>query len=109
MKIIRLLRLLRLLLRYLSDFALANVDIARRLLSRDMKLDPGVEAIPIEAESPTEILALSNLITFTPGTLTLSIEPGETVHVHFLDRSPEATAAIRERLEKPLLDLTRNP
>lgn len=103
------LALLRLAARYVVDFTLANIQIAKLLLSPKMEISPDTVDIPTEVESPGEILALSNLITFTPGTLTLEIEPGEKVRVHFLDVSPEAVTAIRERLEKPLLEITRKP
>lgn len=99
--------LLKLIVRYVADFTIANLQIARLLLTPKMKVSPGTVEIPTEVRSPVEILVLSNLITFTPGTLTLDIQPGEAVRVHFLDPSPEAVAAIRNRLEKPLLELTR--
>lgn len=105
----KLFAILKLAARYVADFTVANIEIAKLLLSPKMEIAPGTIDIPTEVESPGEILALSNLITFTPGTLALEIEPGERVRVHFLDASPEAATAIRERLEKPLLEITRQP
>ena len=100
-------KLLRLLVTYAVDFVRANVTIARQLLSRDLQIDPEVIEMETEARTQVEMLALSNLITFTPGTLTLEIEPGKKLTVHALNDGPAARRAIRERLEKPLLAITR--
>lgn len=100
-------KLLTLLSRYLRDFVRANLAIARQVLSPRMKIDPETIEMETSVESPLEVLALSNLITFTPGTLALEVEPGRRLVVHVLDDAEGAEQAIRERLEGPLLEITR--
>jgi len=100
-------KLLRLLLRYLFDFTRANLTLARQLLSPRLDLSPETIEIETDVRTPREVLALANMITFTPGTLTLDVQPGEKLRVHVLSDGPEAARAIRERLEKPLLEITR--
>lgn len=100
-------KLIALFFHYLADFVRANVTIARQVLSPRLDIEPETIELPTEVESPGEILALSNLITFTPGTLTLEIEPGERLVVHVLDDAEAAAEGIREGLEKPLLEVTR--
>lgn len=100
-------KLLSLITTYLFDFIKANATIARQVLSPKIDVHPETIEIPTKVESDLEILALSNLITFTPGTLTVSIEPGETLQVHVLDDGKGAAEAIRTRLEEPLLAVTR--
>lgn len=100
-------KLLRLVANYLFDFAKANLVIARQVLSPRLRIRPEIIEIETQASEPVEILALSNLVSFTPGTLALEIEPGKRIVVHVLDDAPAATEAIRNRLEAPLLELTR--
>lgn len=100
--------LIRLILQYLFDFARANLSLALQVLSPRMRLDPQIITLPTEARSPIEVLALSNLITFTPGSLTLDVQPGQCITVHVLRDAQASGAAISERLEKPLLKITRS-
>ena len=100
-------KLLVLIARYVADFVRANLTIARQVLSPKLDIQPETIEMETKVESPAEVLALSNLITFTPGTLALEVEPGERLVVHVLDDAPAAAEAIRERLEKPLLEVTR--
>lgn len=56
----------------------ANFALARQLQPPRMELNPEFFEIDTEANTPVEIPALSNMITSTPGTLTLDIEPDST-------------------------------
>jgi len=100
-------KLIRLIGNYVTDFIAANITIARQVLSRRIEIEPETIVLDTEIAKPSEILALSNMITFTPGTLTLEIEPGKKLVVHALDDSEGARKAVRERLEQPLLAITR--
>ena len=102
-------KLIRLFATYLWDFIRANIAIARQVLSPRLEVRPEIVVIPTRAREPHEVLALSNLITFTPGTLVLDIEPGKHVTVHVLNEAEEAKATIQEHLEKPLLEILRKP
>ncbi len=101
-------KLLALVMRYIADFVRANFTIARQVLSPRLEIEPETIEIETGVESPLEVLALSNLITFTPGTLALQVEPGKSLVVHVLDDAPAAAEAIRDRLERPLLEVTRS-
>ncbi len=100
-------KLARLILTYLWDFIQANLVIARQVLSPVLRVTSETIELETVASTPLEILALSNLVTFTPGTLVLEFEPGRRITVHVLNDAASASVSIRERLEKPLLALTR--
>lgn len=100
-------KLLRLITCYLIDFIRANLSIARDVLSPHPAIEPETIELETRVESPLEVLALSNLITFTPGTLALDVEPGGKLVVHVLKGGDGVGTAIRERLEDPLLEITR--
>lgn len=103
----RLMRLFRLAVRYTADFWISNFVIAGKVLSRRPDIHPGTITIPTQVESPAEILAMSNLISFTPGTLLLNVEAGESLEVHTLDDRGPVGESITRNLEEPLLHITR--
>ena len=71
----------------LRDITLSSLDVARRVLSRDMRLQPGIIAITTQdPEHSRAILALSaDYITLTPGELVVEVENNSTMYIHCLD------------------------
>lgn len=103
----RFLAAIVLLAKYTRDFWMANVTIARQVLSPKLSIHPETIELDSKVEKPAEILTLANLITFTPGTLVLDIDPGEKVVVHVLDEAAQARESIPRDLEQPILNITR--
>lgn len=103
----RLMRLVRLAVRYTADFWISNFVIAGKVLSSRPDIHPGTITIPTRVGSHAEILAMSNLISFTPGTLLLNVEAGESLEVHTLDDRGPVGESITRNLEEPLLHITR--
>jgi multicomponent Na+:H+ antiporter subunit E len=69
-----------------------------------------VIGIPLEAKTDLEITVLANLITMTPGTLSLDVSPDrKTLYVHAMYiKNPEALRFdIKENLERRVLELLR--
>ncbi|MCY1719690.1 Na+/H+ antiporter subunit E [Prolixibacteraceae bacterium Z1-6] len=69
---------------YLLMMVKSNWIITKAVLSWNFDFDPpGIVAIPIELKSNVGILTLVNLITMTPGTLSLDLsEDKKTLYVH---------------------------
>lgn len=103
----RILAAIVLLVKYTRDFWIANVTIARQVLSPNLDIQPETIELESKVEKPVEILTLANLITFTPGTLVLDVDPGERVIVHVLDNADQARESIPRDLEQPILKITR--
>ncbi len=76
------------LLSYLWYFFMAlikaNFDLAKRVVSKDMKLHPDVVEIKTTMQSDLGKLFLANSITLTPGTLTVDVV-GDSLLVHWID------------------------
>ena len=62
----------------------ANFDLAKRVISKDMKLNPDVVEIKTTMRSDLGKLFLANSITLTPGTLTVDVI-GDSLLVHWID------------------------
>lgn len=95
---------------FLKELALSAWKVALTVLSPDMRLRPGIFAFPLTATSDFEITLLANLITLTPGTLSVDVSPDRrTLYVHALDCSdPQATTrAIAEGFERRIMEAFR--
>lgn len=68
---------------FLWQLVLSNVQVTWDVVTPRSRLRPGVVALPLRCRTDVEVTLLSNLITLTPGTLTLAIrkEPS-TMYVH---------------------------
>lgn len=94
-------------------FLYALVDSSLRvawdvILPRDLSV-PGVIAVPLEAKTDIEIFFTANLISLTPGTLSIDVPPGSgTLYIHamFLN-DPEATIREAKRMEQLVLEVLR--
>jgi multicomponent Na+:H+ antiporter subunit E len=73
---------------FLYELILSAVRVGLLVLRSDVRarLTPGIVAFPLTLKRPAEITLLANLITLTPGTLSLDIsEDGRLLYVHAID------------------------
>ncbi|MEW5979297.1 MAG: Na+/H+ antiporter subunit E [Acidobacteriota bacterium] len=95
---------------FLYELMVANLRVAWEVLSPTARLHSAVVEVPLDVESDAEITALSNLITLTPGTLSVDISRDRRVlYVHLLHvtNAEQARREIKEGLERRLLRLLR--
>lgn len=88
------LQLLKFIVIYLPVFiyklVLANLDVARRVLSPRIPLRPGIVKIKTNLKGDFGKLTLANSITLTPGTLSLDVIDDEIfVHTVEVGSNPE--------------------
>lgn len=95
---------------FLWEMIKANLQVAAAVLTPRYHLRPGVIAVPLEARTDSEITLLANLITLTPGTLSLDVSTDRRVlYVHTMHLTdPDAfRQEIKEGFERRLLEVTR--
>ncbi|TPW26681.1 Na+/H+ antiporter subunit E [Pararhizobium mangrovi] len=100
-------RLLILALLFLYELAMSAYSVAKLVLSPRMDLKPGIFAYPLRLEGDFEITLLANLITLTPGTLSVDVSDDcKTLYVHAIDCSdPEAARRdIAEGFERRIME-----
>ncbi|MFO8085648.1 MAG: Na+/H+ antiporter subunit E [Desulfobacterales bacterium] len=71
---------------------------------------PGIIAVPLDAKSDFEIMLVANLVSLTPGTLSLDVSDDRSllyVHVMFFDDVENARLQIKEGIEKRVLEAIR--
>ncbi|MDF9746812.1 Na+/H+ antiporter subunit E [Natrinema salsiterrestre] len=85
----------------------ANVDVAYRVLSPGMPIEPEVILVPLRVESDIAITVIANSITITPGTVTLDYDDEtNALYVHGVNgEDPEAIAEPIRTWEDYALEL----
>ncbi len=89
---------------------LSNLRVAYDVVTPHLYMRPGIVAVPLDAKTDQEITLLANLITLTPGTLSLDVsEDRRTLYVHamFVDSPDEVRESIKNGFERRLLELMR--
>jgi multicomponent K+:H+ antiporter subunit E len=90
------------------DVVIANLQVARAVLSPIARLKPGFTVVPIELDDPRAISILAHTITLTPGTVSVDVAPDRrSLIVHALHMpDPEATVReIRQRYERRIAEI----
>ncbi|MDM9620087.1 Na+/H+ antiporter subunit E [Rhizobium sp. S96] len=81
---------------FLRELVLSAWRVAMTVISPGMDIKPGIFAFPLTVESDFEITLLANMITLTPGTLSVDVsDDRRTLFVHALDCS-DADATRRD-------------
>jgi len=89
-------KVLSLALLFVKELILSAWRVARLVVSPRMELSPGIFAYPLKVDRDFEITLLANLITLTPGTLSVDVSDDRRVlYVHAIDCS-DAEAAIKD-------------
>lgn len=103
-------QVLVLVLFFIWELILANLRVAYDVVTPRHQMRPGVIAVPLEASSDIEITMLSNLITLTPGTLSLDVSDDRKVlyiHAMYIDDPEEVRRKIKTGFERRLLEVLR--
>lgn len=102
-------RLLRFAGIYAVEVFQSALRVAWDVVTPSSRRRPAIFAVPLEARTDEEITLLSNLITFTPGSLALDVTPDRRallVHGMFVP-DPDAARAHVKRLEAWVLRILR--
>jgi multicomponent Na+:H+ antiporter subunit E len=95
---------------YIREIILSNLRVTRDVLSLRPRFRPGIVAIELDAETPAEISLLANLVTLTPGTLSLDISADRKVlyvHAMYLGETEAFKRRIKEEMERRVLEVLR--
>jgi multicomponent Na+:H+ antiporter subunit E len=95
---------------YIWLFILANLRIAYDIITPRFQIRPGVIAIPLEAKTDLEIVMLANLLTLTPGTISLDVSTDRRflyIHALYVDEVEKVRRDIKQGLERRLLQVMR--
>jgi len=96
---------------FLWEMVKANFQVTFYVLAPHRKMRPGVIAVPLDVRTDTEITLLANLITLTPGTLSLDVSVDRRVmYIHSMtlgDQTDKFRRQIKEGFERRVLEVLR--
>jgi len=95
---------------FLWEVIKANIQVAYEVITPQNKMKPGIVALPLDAKTDTEITLLANLITLTPGTLSLDVSEDKKVlyiHAMYVYDKQEFIDEIKNGFERKLLGILR--
>ncbi|GGE38531.1 Na+/H+ antiporter subunit E [Psychroflexus planctonicus] len=110
-KYVRLIpKLISFILFFLWEVVKANIQVAYEVITPTNNMKPGIVKIPLDAKTNIEITLLANLITLTPGTLSLDVsEDKKVLYVHsmYVNDKQEFIDDIKNGFERRLLSILR--
>lgn len=94
---------------FLKELIVANARVAYDVITPVWYMKPGVIAMDLEAETDIEITLVANLISLTPGTLSLDVSDDRRVlyiHAMFMADEQELRDSLQE-LQQRILRVLR--
>jgi multicomponent Na+:H+ antiporter subunit E len=101
---------IKLVLVFFKELIKSNLSVLKIVISPRLRVRSGVIAVPTELRNDVALTLLANMITLTPGTLTLDISPDRRylfVHTLNLDDPEDVKREIRMAFEVYLQELSR--
>jgi len=94
---------------YLWELLISSLRVAHDVLTPTFHMRPRIISVPLNVKSESEITLLANLISLSPGSLTLDVSPDRRslqVHVMYAGDGGEAAAQeIKQDLERRIIAL----
>jgi multicomponent Na+:H+ antiporter subunit E len=95
---------------FVYELVLSNIRVAWDVLTPRAHRRPGVVAVPLDVDTDAEITLLANVVTLTPGSLSLDVSPDRRwlyVHSMFVEQPESVRSDIKEGFERRVLELLR--
>ncbi len=105
-----ILPLIELVFIFLYELLIANLTVLAKVFSPKLNIKPGIIKVPVEVEGPFWITTLANMITLTPGTLTVEVSPDNKyfyVHCLNIDNEDSIVSDIKDTFEKKIQEVYR--
>lgn len=94
---------------FTKELMAANLRISYYVVTRGLQFQSAILKLPLDLKSDWEIALLANLITLTPGTLTLEISPDKKfLYFHMVDVPEGDTDTAKQRIKAGFEKLINN-
>jgi multicomponent Na+:H+ antiporter subunit E len=106
----RVLQLFRFAAFFLRELVTSALRIAWDVVTPEHHMRPAVLGVPLDARTDAEITLLANLVTLTPGTLSLDVSEDRRllyVHAMYVDDPDRVRRHVKQEFERRLLELLR--
>ncbi|PIE44383.1 MAG: Na+/H+ antiporter subunit E [Gammaproteobacteria bacterium] len=99
---------IRFITRVIGDIIVANIEVALLVVGSSRSLNPAFVAVPLELRYEFPITVLTSTVSLTPGTVSAEVSQDKQwlyVHVLNLKDEDELIASIKQRYERPLMEI----
>lgn len=101
---------IKFILYFIKELIMANLKVAFDIITPKDYMKPGIIAVPLDAQTDLEITLFANLLTLTPGTLSLDVSSDKKimyVHALYVKDAESFRNELKNGLEKRLLEVLR--
>jgi len=95
---------------FLGQLLASNLRVLWDVVTPSHGSRPAIVGVPLDARTDLEITLVANLVSLTPGTLSLEISDDRRtlyVHVMFMDDAERVRREIKEGIERRVLEVLR--
>lgn len=95
---------------FIYELIKANLQVAFDVVTPKFYMKPGIVSVPLDAKTDMEITLLANLISLTPGTLSLDVSDDKKVlyvHAMYVTDKQKFIESIKNGFERRLLEILR--
>ncbi|WP_121639710.1 Na+/H+ antiporter subunit E [Virgibacillus sp. Bac330] len=106
----RVVKIVSLIFLFIKELLSSNIEIVKLVYSPKPNFEPAIFELPTELKSNWEITLLANLISLTPGTLSVAVSRDNTkLFIHGMDIADNnvAISSIKNTFEKAIMEVTR--
>ncbi|MBN1634174.1 MAG: Na+/H+ antiporter subunit E [Ignavibacteria bacterium] len=93
---------------FVKELIKANIRVTIEIVSPPLKMKPGIVKVPLSLENDLQITLLANLLTLTPGTLTLDISEDKKyifIHGMYIEDRGKFVSDIKNGFEKRIKEI----
>jgi len=104
----KLVKVIELLLFFLWELLVSNIKVAMEVLTPRFISEPSIVAVPLSVKSDIEITLLANLITLTPGTLSIDVSDDKSVlyvHIMYGSDPDKSIQEIKSGFERRIMEV----
>ena len=97
-----------LLLFFLYELIKANLEVAYEVVTPKLNMTPGIVMVPLDVKSDIGITVLANMISLTPGTLSLDVSNDKKVlfvHAMYIKDKEKFIRSIKDGFERRIMEV----
>lgn len=101
-------KILILLVTFMYELVKANIEVAYEVITPKFRMTPGIVMIPLDVKSNIGITLLANMISLTPGTLSIDVSNDRKVlfvHAMYLKDKEKFIRGIKQGFERRILEI----
>ena len=93
---------------FLYELIKANIEVAYEVITPKLNMTPGIVMVPLDVKSDIGITTLANMISLTPGTLSLDVSNDKKVlfvHAMYIKDKEKFIRNIKDGFERRILEV----